>query len=59
VVYGSSYFRGLISFVLFVSYNVLFFNFILPHTDASIAMIYYIPAAVIWIVSTAMVASLD
>jgi|GEM_PF-836024 len=59
VVYGGSYLKGLLSFVLFVSYNFFFFNYISNSTDASIAAIYYIPAAVIWIVSTAMVASLD
>lgn len=59
VVYGSSYLKGLISFVLFISYNLLFFNKILNNTDTSIAIIYYTPALVIWIVSVAMVASLD
>ena len=59
VVYGRSYLKGLILFVLFISYNLLYFNKILNNTDASIAIIYYIPAVVIWIVSVAMVASLD
>ena len=58
-VYGKSYIKGLISFVLFFSCNILFFNKILTNTDAGIAVIYYIPAVVIWIASAAMVASLD
>lgn len=59
VVYGSSWLKGFVSFVLFALYNVLFFKYILPITDANVAVIYYIPAVVIWIVSMAMVASQD
>jgi hypothetical protein len=59
VLYGSSYLKGLISFVLFVAYNYLFFDIIADNTDAGVGMILYIPAVVIWIVSSAMVASLD
>lgn len=59
VVYGSSWLKGIVAFALFVLYNALFFNSILPATDANVAVIYYIPAVVIWIVSTAMVASQD
>lgn len=57
VLYGSSYLKGLISFVLFISYNYLFFNKIINNTD--VEFIYYIPAVVIWLVSTIMVSSLD
>lgn len=59
VVHGKSHLKGFLSFVLFISYNFLFFHKILPNTDLSIAVIYYTPAVVIWIVSAAMVASLD
>lgn len=59
MVYGNSWLKGLVSFVLFVLYNVLFFNYILPITDAGFAVIYYIPAIAIWFVSTVMVASQD
>lgn len=58
-IYGSAHLKGLISFVLFVTYNYLFFEKIAPNTDPGVAAVYYIPAVVIWIVSAAMVASLD
>lgn len=59
VVCGSSWLKGLVSFVLFVLYNVLYFNVILPATDTVIAVIYYVPAVLIWIASAVLVASLD
>ncbi|MCD8502013.1 MAG: hypothetical protein LRY71_10470 [Bacillaceae bacterium] len=59
VVYGPSLLKGLISFILFASYNLLFFNKILPNTDFGIAIVYYIPAIVIWITSTIIVSSID
>lgn len=58
-VYGSGLLKGLISFVLFTSYNLLFFNKILPNTDLGVAIFYYVPAVVIWIASVIMVSSLD
>lgn len=59
VIYGSSYLKGLVSFVLYLLYNLLFFIKILPNTDIGIAVIYYIPALIILVASTAMVAGLD
>ncbi len=58
-IYGSSYLKGLITCILFVIYNMLFFNKFLPMLDMSVAVIYYIPAVVIWMGSTMMVSYLD
>ncbi|QNK55159.1 hypothetical protein [Paenibacillus sp. PAMC21692] len=59
LIYGGSYLKGFISFLLFISYNILFFTKIENNVDTSMAVIYYIPAIAIWIVSAAMVAGLD
>lgn len=59
ILYGSGILKGLISFILFLSYNLLFFNVILNNTDIGGAVLYYVPAVVIWIVSAIMVSSLD
>lgn len=56
-VYGRSYIKGLIVLILFLSYNLLFFLYISNITD--LQGLYYIPAIIIWIVSTIMVASLE
>lgn len=45
ILHGRSFLKGAISFILFVSYNFLFFFKILPNTD--IGYIYYIPAIII------------
>lgn len=58
-IYGSSYFKGLITFILFVTYNMLFFNKVLPMVDMTIAVIYYLPAVVIWVGSAVMVSNLN
>lgn len=58
-VYGSAYWKGLITLVLFIAYNFLFFNNIVEHTDPGIAVLYYMPAVIIWIASIVMVAILD
>jgi hypothetical protein len=57
--YGSSYVKGLTSFILFSSYNLVFFNWIVDEVDSAFRVIYYSPAIIIWIISTVMVASLD
>ncbi|WP_138420910.1 hypothetical protein [Aquibacillus sediminis] len=60
ILYGSSYLKALISFILFISYNYLYFNNLSPLIgEMSIAILYYIPAVIIWFVSAIMVASLD
>ncbi|WP_096187367.1 hypothetical protein [Evansella halocellulosilytica] len=60
VVYGSSYLTGLISFVLFIAYNYFYFNKLTPSIgELAVAIIYYIPALIICIVSTIMVLSLE
>ncbi|MBM7571331.1 hypothetical protein [Aquibacillus albus] len=60
VLYGSSYLKALISFVLFVLYNYLYFNKLSPLiSETSVAILYYTPAVIIWFVSAIMVASLD
>ncbi len=60
-IYGSSYIKGIITFLLFLSYNIIFFNVILPNIDTRIAIIiiYYLPAIVIWMISLIMVSSLE
>lgn len=60
LVYGSSFLKGFISFILFVAYNLVYFNKLLPLIgEVGIAVLYYIPAIVIWFVSAVMVAGLD
>lgn len=60
VLYGSSYLKALITFVLFVSYNYLYFNKLDPLIgDIGIAILFYIPSLLIWFISTLMVYSLD
>ncbi|PAE30727.1 hypothetical protein D1B32_07390 [Oceanobacillus profundus] len=60
VFYGSSFLKALIFFLLFFSYNIIYFNNLYPLIGGiGIAIIYYIPAVIIWFVSTIMVASLD
>ena len=56
-IYGKSYIKGLIVIIMFLSYNLLYFLYILNNTDLQV--LYYLPAIVIWIVSTVMVASLE
>lgn len=56
-VYGQAYLQGVISMGLYILYNILFFYKILPNTD--VALVYYVPAVVIWVVSTVMVSGLD
>ena len=60
VIYGSSYLKGIITFALFTLYNLLYFYKILPNLgEIFFKILYYIPAIVIWIVSTVMVGGLD
>lgn len=60
LLYGSSYLKGIITFVLFTLYNLLYFNKILPHLgEISFKVLYYIPAIIIWFVSIVMVGGLD
>ena len=54
LLYGSSPLKGFITFALFSLYNLLFFKKILYNTDGVIAIIFYIPAVVIWLASTIM-----
>lgn len=58
-IYGSSYLTGFISFALFSGYNLIFFKWIFYDTDFTFRVIYYIPAIIIWFISTVMVANLD
>ncbi|QQE78391.1 hypothetical protein [Alicyclobacillus sp. SO9] len=58
-VYGQSYVKGLISLVIFWGYFWFFVKDIVPNTDAGVAVFYFIPTVVIWIVSAVMVAYLD
>lgn len=58
-IYGSSYLRGLIVFILFSTYNFYFFDSIVNLTDTPISVVYYTPALAIWIASTIMVAGLE
>lgn len=57
ILYGGNFLKGIISFAIFILYNLFFLFNILPHTD--IGFIYFIPSMVIWVASTAMVAALD
>jgi hypothetical protein len=59
IIYGSSYLKGLLTFILLSAYNFFFFSQILNNTDLGVAVLYYLPALVIWIGSTFMVSSLD
>jgi len=60
IIYGSSYLKGIITFALFTLYNLLYFYKILPNLgEIFFKILYYIPAIVIWIVSTVMVGGLD
>ena len=60
IIYGSSYLKGIITFALFPLYNLLYFYKILPNLgEIFFKILYYIPAIVIWIVSTVMVGGLD
>lgn len=60
ILYGSSYLKALISFVLFVSYYYLYFNKLSPQiSEIGTAILLYTPTVIIWFVSTIMVASLD
>jgi len=56
ILYDGSYLKGIATFVLFNLYNLLYFNILLPDLgEFSFKIIYYIPAIVIWIVSTAKI----
>lgn len=57
-IYGKSYLQGIITFVLFEAYNLLYFLKILPGLG-ELKFLYYMPAIVIWFVSLFMVARLD
>lgn len=57
-IYGEALFKGVITFILFFAYNYLFFNTIVKLTDISISILFYIPAVIIWLVSTLMVSAL-
>ncbi|NLH96752.1 MAG: hypothetical protein GX477_05370, partial [Clostridiaceae bacterium] len=54
-IYGKSFLQGLITFVLFEAYNLLYFLKILPGLG-ELKFLYYMPAIVIWFVSLFMVA---
>lgn len=57
-IYGKSYLRGIISFVLFSAYNLLYFLKILPYYG-DFNFLHYMPALVVWFVSVFMVARMD
>lgn len=58
-VFGQEYLKGFIALGLHILYNLFFFYRILPNTDFGVALIYYIPALLIWAVSSMMVAGLE
>ncbi len=62
IIYGKSYLKGIITFVLFTLYNLLYFFKVSPQFgqgDMFFAILFYIPAIIIWLVSTVMVLGLD
>jgi hypothetical protein len=60
ILYGSSYLKGIITFILFALYNLVYFLFISPNVGgSSIQVLCYIPAIAVWYVSIAMVGRLD
>ncbi len=58
-IFGTSYIKGTISFILFYSYGVFYRFYIVPSTDIGVAVLYSIPAIVIWIASAACVGGLN
>lgn len=60
LIFGKFYLKGFMFFILFFVYNYLYFNKILHLTgEMFFSVFYYIPAIVIWLVSTLIVAGLD
>ncbi|SHH12568.1 hypothetical protein [Clostridium grantii] len=59
LIFGKDFLKGLISFILFFGFIYLHIKYILPNTDFSIAVIYFIPALIIWIISALVVSNLE
>ncbi|ADU32264.1 hypothetical protein [Evansella cellulosilytica] len=59
IVYGGSVIAALITMVLFYSYICFYLSVIFVPIDAALAVIYFVPAVVIWIVSLIMVVGMD
>lgn len=60
IVYGRSVMKALIVFLLFISYNHVYFHYLYPVAGGTgIVILFYLPAVFIWLISTFMVASLD
>jgi hypothetical protein len=60
LIFGDSYLKGVVSFILFFLYNYLYFDKILLLTgEMFFSVLYYTPAIAIWLVSTVMVSGLD
>lgn len=59
MLYGGAWMKGIMTLLLFAAYNAIFFTWIAPITDLTFRLLYYAPAVLIWLISTAMVAGLD
>ncbi|GGA80475.1 hypothetical protein [Ornithinibacillus halotolerans] len=60
ILYNGSILKGLITLLLFVLYNFIYFNNeVYSMGDWFLTFVFYVPAIAIWLVSTIMVASLD
>lgn len=57
--FGAGYGKGIISFVLFYGYSLIYHFYILQLTDMGGAVIYAIPAVVVWMASTIGVGGLE
>lgn len=59
VLHGGAWMKGIVTLLLLVTYNAVFFTWIKPNVDLTLALLYYAPAVFIWLISTIMVGSLD
>jgi len=60
LIYGQSFLKGFITIMLFFLYNYLYFSQLLPLLgEITFKVLYYLPAIIIWLVSTVMVSGLD
>lgn len=59
-IYGSSYVKGVVCFVLYIFYNLFYLFVLLPDLSGIlIGLLYYIPAFLLWLISTIMVSELN
>lgn len=60
IIYGSSYLKGFITLALYILYNLFYFYILFPDLgEMFFRVLYYIPAFMIWLISTIMVSTLD